>query len=367
MQTLFQQSRLFRHGLFWGSIFTFILLLQLISPGSDDYAWQEIFNGLLFSQFPVFLLYTYIFLYVVLPFFTNRKFVTGVAMLIALIYLTALFTLIFRELYQSTIHPLLVGQPTRPFCSCIFEESAFRQQLAYYFVFVGMFAGGLKILQHWLRMQAESERLATEKITAELQLLKAQINPDFLFNTLNHLHTLTLLKSKKSPEVVLHLSHFLSYLLYDSQKEEVLLQKEIEMIHNYVYLAKTHAQNNLEVSLNFAGEIDEKYIPPLLLLPFVENAFKEDTSLVLVWLSIDFWVTEGWLKFKIIHGTPPHATPEPMFQNVIKRLDSLYPAHYTLKILPEEELFLVKLEIALNEHTPPKHPYYHENELPVGR
>ncbi|RDB07925.1 sensor histidine kinase [Runella aurantiaca] len=354
MQTLFQQSRLFRHGLFWGSIFTFILLLQLISPGSDDFTWQEIFNGLLFSQFPVFLLYTYLFLYVVLPFFVNRKFVMGVAMLIGLIYLMALFTLIFRELYQSTIHPLLVGQPTRPFCSCIFEESVFQQQLAYYFVFIGMFAGGLKILQLWLQMQAESERLATEKITAELQLLKTQINPDFLFNTLCHLHTLTLRKSIKSPEVVLNLSHFLSYLLYESQKEEVLLQKEIEMIHNYVFLAKTHAQNNIDVSLNFAGEIDGKYIAPLLLLPFVENAFKEDKSLEQAWVSIDLWVTGGRLKFKIIHGTPPHITPEPAFQNVIKRLDLLYPQHYTLKILPEEELFLVKLEISLNEHTHPK-------------
>lgn len=92
------------------------------------------------------------------------------------------------------------------------------------------------------------------------------------------------------------------------------------------------------------------------MLPFVENAFKEDKSLEQAWVNIDLWVTEGWLKFKIIHGTPPHATPEPVFQNVIKRLDSLYPAHYTLKILPQEELFLVKLEIALHKHTHPKFP-----------
>jgi len=343
------------------------LLLQLISPGSENYTWQEIFKGFLFSQFPVFLLYTYLFLYLVLPYFTHQKFVVGVALLIGLLYLTALFTLIFRELYQSTIQPFLAGQPTRPFCGCIFKESPFRQQLAYYFVFVGMLAGGLKILQHWLRMQAESERLATEKITAELQLLKTQINPDFLFNTLNYLHTLTLQKSKKSSEVVLHLSNFLSYLLYDSQMDNVLLQKEIEMIQDYVYLAKIHAQNNVEVSLNFAGEITGKTIAPLLLLPFVENAFKEDKSLEQAWVSIDLWVTDGWLKFKIIYGIPPHSIHPPTFQSVIKRLDLLYLGHYTLKIRPEDEMLLVKLEISLNEHTHPKLPYNHETELPFGR
>ncbi len=367
MQALFQQSRFFRHSLFWVGIFVFILLLNFINPGRSHQAWSEILGEFCFEEFPILFLYTYLFLYGVLPFFFKRSYVIGSLLFVASIYFTGYFSNFLFELHVSFIKPLLSGKSPQPFCNCFLERSPF-QGLIYYFMFVGMFAGGLKILLRWLHMQTENERLATEKITTELQLLKTQINPKFLFNTLTDLHLLTLQKSKKSPEVVLQLSNLLSYLLYESQSEEVSLQKEIEMIQNYVFLAKTHSQNKVEVSLNFTGEIEGKQIAPLLLLPFVENAFKQDISLEQAWVSIELSVVEGQMKFKIIHGTSPHAEQNYAFDNVIRRLNLLYPKRYILKILPEEEMFLVRLEIALDKHiSSPKPQHNHETTLPFGR
>jgi hypothetical protein len=366
MKTLFQQSRLFRHSLFWGGIFVFIMLLNLLNPGNANQRPQQIFVNFCIEVFPVLLFFTYFFLYLTLPFFFKRNYVIGSLLFVASIYLTGYFGNFLYELQVAVIKPLLAGESPQPFCECFFERSPLQGPI-YYFVFVGMFAGGIKILRHWLEMQAENERLATEKITTELQLLKTQINPDFLFDILTDLHLLTLQKSRKSPEVVLQLSNLLSYLLYESQSEEVSLQKEIEMIQNYVFLAKTRPQNNVEVSLNFTGEIEGKQIAPLLLLPFVENAFKKDTSLEQAWVSIELSVTEGQMKFKIIHGTSPQAEKNYAFDNVIRRLNLLYPKRYNLKILPEEEMFLVRLEIALDKHTSPKPQHNHETTLSFGR
>lgn len=366
MKTLFQQSRLFRHSLFWGGIFVFILLLNLLNPGNANQHPQQIFVNFCIEVFPALLFFTYFFLYLTLPFFFKRNYVIGSLLFIASIYLTGYFANFLYELHVAVIKPLLTGKSPQPFCDCFFERSPLHG-LIYYFVFVGMLAGGFKILFRWLQMQVENERLATEKITTELQLLKTQMNPEFLFHTLTDLHLLTLQKSKKSPEVVLHLSHFLSYLLYESQSEEVALQKEIEMIQNYVFLAKTHSQSNLEVSLNFTGEIEGKQIAPLLLLPFLENAFKKDTSLEQAWVSIELSAVEGQMRFKIIHGTSPHTKKNYAFDNVIRRLNLLYPNQYTLKILSEEEMFLVRLEITLDKHTSPKPQHNHETTLPFGR
>ena len=366
MQALFQQSRFFRHCLFWGGILGFILLLDFINPGKAAQPPGEIVRAFFFEEVPVLLFFTYFFLYLILPFFFKRNFVIGSLLIVLSIYLTGYFANFLYELHVAVIKPLLAGESPRPFCDCFFERSPLHG-LIYYFVFVGMFAGGLKLLRHWLLMQAENERLENEKITTELQLLKTQINPEILFNTLNDLHLLTIQKSKKSSEVVLQLSNLLSYLLYESQSEEVSLQKEIEMIQNYVFLAQTHSQNNLEVSLNFAGEIEGKQIAPLLLLPFIENAFKKETSLEQAWVSIELLMTEDWMKFKIIHGTSPHTEKNYNFDNIIRRLNLLYPNRYTLKIRPVEEMFLVRLEIAPDKHTSPKPQHNHEITMPFGR
>ncbi len=122
-------------------------------------------------------------------------------------------------------------------------------------------------------MQAEKA-----KITVELQLLKAQVHPHFLFNTLNNIYSFSLESSPKTPELILKLSSLLRYMLYDCKAEQVLLEKEIQVMKNYIDLEKERYGNKIQISLNIAGDLKGNYISPLLLLPFLENAFKHGTS-----------------------------------------------------------------------------------------
>jgi LytS/YehU family sensor histidine kinase len=112
----------------------------------------------------------------------------------------------------------------------------------------------------------------------ELEFLKSQIQPHFFFNTLNNLYSLTLKKSDLAPEVVVKLSDLMSYMLYESDSLETTLRKEVEHIKNYLDLEGLRFGKRLHLNFDIIGEVDKKKIPPLLLLPFIENAFKHGTS-----------------------------------------------------------------------------------------
>ena len=193
-----------------------------------------------------------------------------------------------------------------------------------------------------------------EKLTAELQLLKAQVHPHFLFNTLNNLYALTLRKSDGAPEMVLKLSGLLSYMLYECNATEVPLEKEIRMLENYVDLEKLRYGSRLDVSLNFTGDIRGKTITPLLLIPFVENAFKHGSSeqLEQAWISLDLAVEGNRMSFKLVNSKDANESPGGGaggigLVNVRKRLELIHANNYELKITPQEETFLVYLSLEL--------------------
>lgn len=196
-------------------------------------------------------------------------------------------------------------------------------------------------------MQAEKD-----KVTAELQLLKAQVHPHFLFNTLNNIYSFSLESSPKTPGLILKLSSLLSYMLYDCKADEVLLEKEIEIMKNYIDLEKERYGNKIEISWDVDGDVKDKYISPLLLLPFLENAFKHGTSeqLEKPWLSVDISVSETMLKCKIANSKnedAPASNHGIGIQNVKKRLAFIYPGKHELKMNDEGNFFVVSLAIEL--------------------
>ncbi|MGN6402479.1 MAG: sensor histidine kinase, partial [Flavisolibacter sp.] len=121
----------------------------------------------------------------------------------------------------------------------------------------------------WTIKQRDWMRVQRERTTAELQLLKAQIHPHFLFNTLNNIYSFSLDKSPKTPGLILKLSSLLSYMLYDCKTEEVRLEKEVEILKNYIGLERERYGNKIEISWSVEGEINDKFISPLLMLPFL--------------------------------------------------------------------------------------------------
>jgi LytS/YehU family sensor histidine kinase len=204
-----------------------------------------------------------------------------------------------------------------------------------------------------------AQQLEKEKLEAELKLLKSQINPHFLFNTLNNLYALTLNDSAKAPEMVHKLSELMSYMLYDSNQAEVPLVKEVQHLQNYIALETMRYTERLDVSLNLYDNLDDIDIAPLLILPFVENSFKHGVhnQIAQSWVRVDILVQENTLVVKIENSTAaiPEATgtQRPFsgigLQNVKKRLALIYPGRHTLQIHAEAETFLVVMKIELSE------------------
>jgi LytS/YehU family sensor histidine kinase len=210
------------------------------------------------------------------------------------------------------------------------------------------------VFKYWLKKQEEWLKAEKEKVTAELQLLKAQIHPHFLFNTLNNIYSFSIESSPKTPELILKLSALLSYMLYDCKTDEVPLEKEIEIMKNYIDLERERYGNKIEISVNVEGDIKDKYIAPLLILPFLENAFKHGTSEQLdkPWLSLDISVRQAMLRCKIVNSKNefvPVSENGIGINNVHKRLYYLYPGKHELKLTDEGNFFVVSLSLELKQ------------------
>ena len=210
----------------------------------------------------------------------------------------------------------------------------------------------LSLGKQWLLKQRDFLRARQEKITAELQLLKAQVHPHFLFNTLNNIYSFSLDRSPKTPELILKLSSLLSYMLYDCKAEEVSLEKEVEIMKDYIDLEKERYGNTLEISWTAEGDIRDTFISPLLMLPFLENAFKHGASeqIEKPWIGVDISVANNILKFKIANSKNEyisHSNNGIGISNVKKRLEFLYPEKYELKINDEGDFFAVALMVKL--------------------
>ena len=229
-----------------------------------------------------------------------------------------------------------------------------RQILFNYPAVVG-FAVAIKLLKRWYLKQKETEQLTREKISAELQLLKAQVHPHFLFNTLNNIYSFILNGSPNAPEMIKKLSSLLNYILNECNRPLVPLEKELSLIQDYITLERIRYGDKLNMSLHIQGNPAGKKIGPLLLLPFVENSFKHGTSRVLThpWVKLDINIESDSLDFKI-SNTKPDWNIETMtkkgigLNNVKKRLHLLYPGAYSLHITENEMSYDVSMKIALD-------------------
>lgn len=214
--------------------------------------------------------------------------------------------------------------------------------------------------------QQAAEKLEKEKLEAELKLLKSQINPHFLFNTLNSLYVLALNNSQRTPVMIHKLSELMSYMLYESNQAEVLLDQEVEYIRNYIALEKIRYGERVEISFNVYNNQNELRIAPLLLLPFVENSFKHGVRNQLDngWISIELDIVDDEIVFKVENSKVAKPTAKQAgigLRNVMKRLDYLYPDTHSLAIFDEPDTYMVVLKIGLNGKK--FEPYLAEREL----
>ena len=214
----------------------------------------------------------------------------------------------------------------------------------------------IKYYKDWYKKQKQSEILTLENTQAELQLLRAQVHPHFLFNTLNNIYSYALTESPHAAELVDKLSGMIDYMITEGEKSYVPLEKEIRLIKDYIGLEKVRYGDRLDMHIEIKGDYKHKIIAPLLMIPFVENCFKHGASKMRgsQWIKMQIEIKDSQLNFKLSNSKPD----EPMnldnkrgigLANVKKRLKLLYPANHILKIESTNESYHVFLQVALQE------------------
>ncbi|WP_428654506.1 sensor histidine kinase [Runella sp.] len=221
-------------------------------------------------------------------------------------------------------------------------------------VMVMVISAGFAVTQRWQADAKKHEMIEKQHITSELALLKAQINPHFFFNTLNNIYALTYSDIPLSREAILKLSRMMRYVLYDTLQDKALLSQEISFMNDYIELMKLrlHAYTTLEVQ---EPKPDHEYsVAPMLLLPFIENAFKHGTSsLKKTGISIEINARKGILELKVVNqihhnkDAVTHANGGIGLANTKRRLNLLYPDRHRLVIHEDLDTKTYKVDLKI--------------------
>ena len=343
--------RIRRHLAFWMAVFLYhfirisflyppnLFLKDILSIIFGALIWGVLFN-VIFSYGVVY--------YLVPKFFIKKKYIQFT------IYLAALFVIVFA----LTLLNMLINKQMGHAVGGTSSES----QLVYMKATILRILGNpplicllllsLKKIKDWYLKQIENKILARENSNAELQLLKAQIHPHFLFNTLNNIYFFILSEPGKAKSVVGKLENLLYYMINECNVPLVPLSKEISMMNDYFELEKIR-YNNLDIDLKITGDYENKKIAPLLIIPFIENSFKHGTSKMLKdpWIKLMIQSDENMLHFVLVNNKPVEANTNLRYgiglSNVKKRLSLLYPQKHYLNIEPTANTFTVNMQIPM--------------------
>jgi sensor histidine kinase YesM len=217
-------------------------------------------------------------------------------------------------------------------------------------IIYGIYALLIQLAIGWFDTQKLRTELMLEKQSGELALLRSQINPHFLFNTLNNIYSLVYKKSEDAPEAVMKLSSIMRYMLFDATTDNVLLEKEIEYLKSFIELEKLRIRHKDFVLLNISGNVEGRTITPMLLIPFVENAFKHGSrNVASPGISIDLSIDSHEIRFEVSNYLRKNisAAKDQVggigLNNIRRRLNLLYHGKHQLDISSNEDIYHVLL------------------------
>jgi hypothetical protein len=364
--------RLARHATFCFACWIFFLIafyLPLkVLPGWDTHnftvntarlgvmkwLWLRLQNSLLI--FLPMLVFAYAIIYFLLPrYFLNKK-----KRVVTLIFFAGIFILVlllqFAGAWVASYNWAHAGPGRKmPGVDDVLLYNV--HNILFNYPILAGFALTIKMMKNsWLKKQ-ETMQIAREKANAELQLLKSQIHPHFLFNTLNNIYFFTLTASQKAPEILTKLTDLLRYIINECNHKLVPLAKELKMIEDYMALERIRYGDRLKMTIDISGYHTGKMIPPLLLIPLVENSFKHGASKMLEhpWVNLSISIEGQWLFFLLSNGRPDeiHLSRHPVhigLNNVKKRLQLLYPGTHDLDIAETNRSFEVFMKIRLEDN-----------------
>lgn len=331
------------HVIFWYGVLLFYT--YFFGVDSSDFNYVRNFS---FFLMPITIATTYVFIYKLIPDYliTKRYFLFGLYSLYAfiisayLIVISVFYGLVYLSNFEeSNMAPI--------------SKSLLFVGIAVYLVVI--IVSAFKLLKLNLKHAEDTKKLETKILETQLKLkeqelnyLKMQIHPHFLFNTLNTMYGFALKKADETPEMILKLSNLLDYLLYQVDKPFVALQDEINHINDYIELEKMRFNDTLQIHFKTENILEDIKIAPMLLLPFVENSFKHGSlKQGVLQVNIHLHYENHRIIFKIENTNANNDTSEKGIglENIKKRLDLLYKEAYRLEIDDTTELFKVHLEL----------------------
>jgi len=240
----------------------------------------------------------------------------------------------------------------------IFDREAVFVRALVSTVAISSVASGLKFVKYYFKGEKKDISLKEGKLEAELQLLKAQFNPHFLFNAINNIYFLIHKDQAQASQTLIHFSDMLRYQLYECNTDKIPIEKEIVYLQNYLAIAKLRKGDNVRVDFKAPERNNGFAIAPFVLLPFIENAFKYVSSFAnkLNFITIEISYFKGLFRLNVTNSIEKKAFPglevlkeETRLRNVMERLVLVYPSTHTLDLNAEEEYFEVTLTIKINE------------------
>lgn len=320
----------------------------------DDFTYSIESN---LVEFPLHMVIVYFNLYYLIPKLLPGKVyrylgaLTFSVIIVAVVRMLVTYDLVTTEVWKEASKPGLQVFDINYLIAVIVGE-----------LYVVGFTMAIKLGIDWMKSTRKTKELENKSLEAELSYLRSQLHPHFFFNTLNNLYALTLAKSNEAPETVLKLSDLMSYIIYKGKSKYVSLMSEINHIQDYLDLEKLRYGKKLDVDITITESIEDKYIPPLLLLPFLENAFKHggmvDRKLP---ISISIEVNELTLIFTVknhlkgVYDKESKINGESQgigIKNTLRRLDILYSNTYSLKVDEENNEHKIILSVPVYDKMP---------------
>jgi two-component system LytT family sensor kinase len=220
-------------------------------------------------------------------------------------------------------------------------------------LFILALSTSYRLLYDYFTNERKRNELENQTLVSELSFLKSQVSPHFLFNTLNNIYSLSLTNTPRASEAILKLSHLLRYMLYETNETSVSLDKEIDYINDYIELQKMRFSNEVTIDYTATGDFHTKEISPMLLIPYIENAFKHGISYSKKsYIKIQIELKNEELYLKVENPYDKNKEKDSAsgigLVNTRRRLDLLYPRKYSLHLNTLNDLFIVELKINLH-------------------
>lgn len=346
------------HVLGWAG-FIFLPMIIFDVPGSETFSWVMFYN------FALLILIFYLNYFFLVPkLLLQRRFLLFTLVVATLLASSYIINLRSTEPQYRNRQQNRVEDQSKQFNRNNPEEKEFqnppvrrnmsnRRRTANMFgtFIIILLSSTIRLTQEWYKNEKQTHLMTREKLSSELSFLKSQVNPHFLFNTLNGIYSLANKKSDKTAGAIVKLSELMRHMLYESEKEFISLEKEIEYLENYIELQKLRLSKDAKVVFDVQGDISNKVIEPMLLIPFIENAFKHGVDAGEVEIEIKLNVSEKELNLKVKNRISESKEKDDSsgigLKNIIKQLKYRYPDNHNLTIDDQDGIFEIELMLKL--------------------